>query len=271
MQIQTKDLFYKEWVVENPKASILLVHGLGEHVMRYEHFAQFFNQKGYNVVGRDRIGHGQSPGKRGHAPNFPFLLDEIEFGINQINASAPDQPIIVYGHSMGGILVLSYLIQKKPNIAAVIATGPSIELVIPPPAILKLFGSMMAGVFPTYTQSNGINPKDVCSDPEVVKKYIDDPLVHNQISAKMGTDLLNAIDLLASYSGSITTPTLIMHGKNDAIASYKGSEKFSNNVKGPVDLKIWDGLHHEIHNEASQQQVFEFTLEWITKTVSPIQ
>lgn len=256
-----KELFVKEWSVKEPKAAIALVHGLGEHIIRYDHFADFFNKNGITVVGFDHRGHGQTAGRRGHSPGFGAMMDDVDALLETLKQKYPGIPLFLYGHSMGATLVLNHILRRKPDIKAGIASAPAIKLKNKPSAVLVGLGKLMRNIYPGFVQPNGLDPNHVSRDPEEVAKYINDPLVHNKVSASLGMDLLDGGQWLDSFGGEPSIPLLIMHGEDDQISWAGSSEKFAE--KMGATFKKWEGLYHEIHNELEQQQVFEYTLEWI--------
>jgi alpha-beta hydrolase superfamily lysophospholipase len=258
-----KQLFAKEWPVENPRAVMALVHGLGEHISRYEHMAVFFNAEGIAVIGFDHRGHGQTTGRSGHSPGFEIMMDDVEALLKVAKEKYPGKDIFLYGHSMGGCLVLNHTLKRNPEIKATIASAPPIILDNKPSAIMVGLGKLMKHIFPSFTQPNGLNVNHISRDPEEVAKYVNDPLVHNKVSASLGMSLLDAGEWLDNFQGKSPVPLLIMHGTEDQITSAASSEQFAGKMEGRVTFKKWDKLFHEIHNEPEQQQVFEFTLDWI--------
>ncbi|MFK7936273.1 MAG: lysophospholipase [Saprospiraceae bacterium] len=268
----TKDglnIYAKHWPASNaPKGVIALVHGLGEHANRYNHFADFFNKNGYSVVGYDRRGHGKSEGKRGHTPSYAAFLNEIAQLLVETEELYPDLPTFLYGHSMGGNLGLKYSLDRHPTLNGVVVTGPHIRLSFQPPAIKVGLAKLVKSIAPSLIQDNELDPTHVSSDPAVVRDYIKDPLVHSKISIMTVTAMLESAAWLDKYKGKVDIPTLLMHGSDDKITSYQGSKDFAARVKGEdVTFKGWDGFYHEIHNEKEQLQVFEYTLDWLNKHI----
>ena len=258
-------IYGTHWPVTTPRAVIALVHGLGEHINRYVHLAAFFNKNDIALIGYDRRGHCQSEGKRGHTPNVEAFLDEIQTLLEKTEAYYPGIPVFLYGHSMGGNLVLTYALRRELKAIGLISTAPHIRLGFEPPANLVAFGKVIRKIHPAFTQSNGLKVEHISSDPQVVQRYIDDPLVHDRITSATGIGMLEAAKWLDNYTGKIPLPALLMHGEADQITSPEGSELFAKRVEGDIKLKIWPGLYHEIHNEKEQAEVFRFTLNWMNQ------
>ncbi|MCB0570294.1 MAG: lysophospholipase [Phaeodactylibacter sp.] len=256
-------IFAREWAPKSPKGAICLVHGLGEHIGRYEHFAHYYTKKGFSVLGYDRRGHGQSGGKRGHAPNIGLLLDEIAQLLVETKVRYGGLPVFLYGHSMGGNLVLSYVLKRHPDVQGVVASAPWIRLAFPAPQFKVALGKVMKSIFPGFSQSNGLKTEHLSKDPDVVRLYEQDLLTHDRITAAMGIGMLEQANWLDNFSGHFPCPLLLMHGSEDHIVSPEGSRDFSRRAQGEVTYREWEGLYHEIHNEREQQEVFDFTLHWL--------
>ncbi len=246
-----------------PKAVIALIHGFGEHSGRYNHVADFFNQNQYAVVALDNRGHGKSDGKRGHAPSFDTYLNDIHIFIDFIKTNYKNIPLFLWGHSMGGNLVLNVILRKKPDVKGAVVTGPWIQLAFEPKPILITLGKLMRRIHPTFTQASNLTVQHISTDPSVVKAYQDDPLVHTQISASAGMGLQEGAAWLNQFSGEMPIPLLIMHGADDKIIAQHASEAFSKRLKGDVTYRKWADMYHEIHNEPDKEQVFEYALGWL--------
>jgi alpha-beta hydrolase superfamily lysophospholipase len=245
------------------KAAILLVHGFGEHSGRYTHVADFFNQNGYALIAFDNRGHGKSDGKRGHAPRFESYMDDIETVLQDAQKALGSTPLFLYGHSMGGNLVLNYIIRRKPEILrGAIATGPWIQLAFEPKPIMITIGKLMRSIFPTFTQSAGVVADHISKDPEVVKAYKNDPLVHSKITASAGIGLNESAAFLNTHTGVLPVPCLILHADEDKLTAQPASEAFAKRVQN-VDYKIWAGMYHEIHNEPNKAAVLNYILGWM--------
>ncbi len=257
-------LYARAWTSEQAKGVVALVHGMGEHIDRYDHLANYFNAAGFSVLGFDHRGHGQSEGKRGHTPNFEAYLDDVEVLLTQTRTRFPNLPIFLYGHSMGGNVVLNYLLRRKPEIQAVITTGPWIKLAFEPNAALVMVGKLLRNIVPGFTQDSGLNPQHIARRAATVEAYKKDPLVHGKISSAAGIDLMKSGQWLLAQKGTLPVPTLIQHGADDQITSAAASRQFSAQFEGTT-YKTWEGLYHEIHNEDMREEVYQYTLDWMKK------
>ncbi len=262
-----KKVYAREWMTAAPKGVICIVHGLGEHCNRYNHVAKFFNENDFALMGVDLAGHGRTEGKKCHVEGLDVFLEQVETLLSKASEKYPGLPILLYGHSMGGNIVLNYVLRRKPKIRGLIVSGPWIQTTEKPPALLIFIGRILNWVSPGLVLSNNLNVPKISKDPEVVQAYIDDPYVYRGISARMASEMLDAANWLDKYEGEMPIPTLIMHGSEDGLTSPKASLDFSKRVEGIVVHKMWEGLYHEIHNEKEQNEVFDYTLNWIKNLI----
>ncbi len=261
-------IYAKDWKVAAPTAVIGLVHGMGEHINRYNHLAAFFNKKNFAVVGFDQRGHGQSEGQRGHAPNLQILLDSISELLVEIEIRYPDLPVFLYGHSMGGGIVLNYVLRRHPTIQGAVVTSPWIDLAFSPSSGRVMLGKLMRILYPKYSESSNLETQYLAHDLQVVKDYVADPLVHDQITAAMAMGMIDGGKWLLNYHNTVKIPLLIMHAGDDQITSPRASEQLAKQLNGDVTFKKWAGLYHEIHNEAQQEEIFRFTYNWMSDRVT---
>lgn len=262
------ELYAAEWPVENPRAVIALVHGQGEHIGRYSHLAEWYNQHGIAVLGFDHQGYGQSEGKRGHAKNLEVLLDDIGLLLEKARAIYPGRPLFMYGQSMGGGLALNYTTRRKAALTGLIATSPWIRLAFEAPAIKVLAGKIMRRIWPGLSLPTGLDPNGLSRDQAVVQAYLKDPLVHDKLSAAAGISLIEAAKWLDQWTGQFDFPVLLQHGTGDPITSFQATKAFAERVRSEVTFLEWPELYHEIHNEKEKYAVFESTLNWINGVLS---
>ncbi len=264
---QTEDglrLYAQGWQPETePRGVVCLVHGLGEHSGRYTHLAAFLNRAGYALLAFDLRGHGKSEGQRGYAPSYEVLLDDIANFLAEAAERYPDRPRFLYGHSLGGTLVIEYALCRRPQLAGVIATGPLLRTAFEPPAWKLTLAKIMRSAWPTLALSNELDRQALSRDPEVVRAYNDDPLVHDRLSARLGMDMLQSGLWALEHAAEFPLPLLLVHGGADRLTSAQASREFAAQAGEVCTLKIWDGFYHEIHNEPEQAQVFEYLLGWL--------
>jgi len=260
--------FMRGWEPDygKPKAVLALIHGLGEHTGRYAHVGNALTGSGYSLIGFDLRGHGKSGGTRGHFPSLDTVLQDIRQFFQQITLHHPETPQCLYGHSLGGLLALTYVLQYGAELTGVIATAPGLHTPLREQkakiALVKSLGTVLPGL----TLPSGLDPATISRNPEVVKTYVHDPLVHDRVSLGFGRASLAAIDLCFARAGEFPDPLLLMHGTDDKLVYPSGSEEFARLARdggADVTLKLWEGLRHEIHNEPEQTEVFRAMIDWL--------
>jgi alpha-beta hydrolase superfamily lysophospholipase len=263
---QGRKTFAREWAPQNPPRGVVgLVHGLGEHIGRYQYVADRLNQAGYALFGIDLPGHGRSEGARGH---FSFVegMEEIDLLLQEARKRYPGSPLFLYGHSMGGALTLYYVLNRKPDLRGVVVTSPGLATGAPVPSSKIRLAKIMARLFPSFTMENGLDLNNLSRDPDVIQAYKDDPLVHPRISARLGLDLLTLGEWMLAQAPSFKPPLLLVQGAKDHIVSPKATAAFAAAVPADkITYKVWDGFYHETHNEPEKEQVVAYMIDWLNQ------
>ena len=245
-------------------ALIIMVHGHGEHILRYEHWAEFFNRSNIGFTGVDLPGHGRSDGKRGHVRDEALLNEMIDVMIRESGKTFAGMPVFLYGHSLGGVIVLNYILKKNPKIKGAIVTSPALKLAFEPGKAKLALAAVMKTIMPGLIQPTGLPVEYLSQDKAVVDKYVNDPLVHGKISVALFNSWMNSSAYALSHAPELKIPLLLIHGSDDKVCSPKGSIEFAGKT-GMAELKIWDGGYHELHNELFKKEVFDYILAWINK------
>jgi len=256
-------LFAQAWTVEQPKAVVGIIHGIGEHCGRYVHLARALNEANFSVVAYDQRGHGLSEGKRGHTPNNNLLLDGVDQLLAEMSRVAPGAPQFLFGHSMGGNVLLNHALRRHPKINGIIASAPYLRLAFAPPAIQVALAKIVKGILPALGQPTNLDASSISRDKAVVETYMKDPLVHGRITPSLFVEIDEAAKWALDNAAELTLPLLIFHGTEDKLTSHDASKEFAAKAKGDVTWKSWEGLYHECHNEPEQQQVFQLMIDWI--------
>lgn len=249
---------------ENTRAVIVFVHGLGEHIQRYTDWADRFSREGIAFTGVDLPGHGRSDGRRGYIKNYRVLEEMIDILIDSCRKTFPGVPVYLYGHSLGGGIVIDYILNVNPKIRGAIVTSPWLRLSFEPPRIKVLLAAVMKSLVPGLIQPSGLNVSHISHDEAVVEKYKNDPLVHGKISVCLFSGAMKAAKHSLEHAAEFQIPALLMHGGDDQITSPEGSREFASKA-GKTHLKIWDGGYHELHNEPVKDEVFNYIINWINQ------
>ncbi|MBW6498569.1 MAG: lysophospholipase [Bacteroidales bacterium] len=259
------DMVARGWTPTDtsPKAVVCLVHGVGEHTLRYANVAEAFTKEGYILFGADLRGHGKSAGPRGHFPNIEVVQRDIDLLLDQARQRFPSLPLILYGHSLGAVLVLHYGLKQKPDVQGVIATSPALHNALEHQQVKVMGAKVLGSVFPTMTIHSDLDVGALSHDDEVGKAYNNDPLVNDQISLGFGKIMLGVAQWTLEHAGEFSLPLLIMHGKADTIALPSSSIEFAANLDGNCKLVLWEDAYHELHNETNKVEVLKTMTDWI--------
>lgn len=258
-------IFGQSWEPEDAllKGVVCLIHGIGEHSGRYIHVAEAFGKEGYALFTADLRGHGKSEGIRGHAPSMELLMQDVDVLIEQAKTRYPGLPVILYGHSLGGIVALHYGLKRKPKVAGVLVTSPAMHSSLEQQPAKVLAAKIMGSILPKMTIVSGLDVMAISHDPAVIKAYNEDPLVHDLISVGFGKILLQVCAFNLAHAQEFPLPLLLMHGKADAIAFPSSSIEFAEQLAGRCKLVLWEDGFHELHNEPFKSEVFSTMTDWM--------
>lgn len=245
------------WHLEDPEKVICIVHGIGEYGGRFDRVAEAFRDKNMAVCALDLRGHGESLGKRGDCAPRNSVLDDVSELLRYAEEKYPGKPLVLYGHSMGGNIVLDYRARGEMNDhpAGYIISAPWVRLVRPVPPLLYKAVKLLSRIAPSFTIGSDINEANL-GNPEKVKPFKDNPMVHNRISALCAVDGFDKgigfEDGTAEDDRRVANiPTLLMHGSEDRICDVNGSRRIAERLQAQGDDLTyieWEGLFHEIHN-----------------------
>ena len=264
-------LHERHWPIDHPQAVIALVHGAGEHGARYVHFAATMNRAGYAVFGCDLPGHGQSEGLRGHIESFELYLDALDYTFQQIETVYPNLPIVLFGHSMGGLVCVRFMQTRQPpkELKAVVLTSPCLDLVLPVPPVKVRLAKILNRVWPSLRQPNGIKPSDVSRSAEISGQYASDPLIVTRASARWFIELQNAMFTARSTNTVFPVATMILQAGEDRVVSSEATQKFSEALEAPnKSFRLYPQCYHELLNEPEREQIMNEILVWLKQLSS---
>jgi len=264
MDVLPSGIHYRQWPVDQPRATILLIHGLGEHSGRYQPVAEAFNARGFAVIAPDHLGHGESPGARVYVHRFEDYLVGVRECRAVLAERYPDVPCFVLGHSMGGLITGRLLLEDQQHYHGALLSGSAFAAEQPPSVLVMWIGRLLSKVAPKAGMI-ALDATGVSRDPQVVADYIADPLVnHGKVSARLAVAIFDAMEQVLARAADITLPILAMHGGADTMAAPKGSEQFASAVSSEdVTLKLLPGLYHEIFNEPEGKGIIADYADWV--------
>ena len=263
--VRDANIYYQSWLPDgDPKAVLLIVHGLAEHCGRYMNVVDHLVPDGYAVYGLDHIGHGKSDGTRVYVERFTDYTDTLKTFFDMVRAWQPEQPIFLVGHSMGGLIAAAYLLDHQEAFAGAVLSGPSVK---PPDNIspVTLFlGKTLSNIAPKMGLL-ALDADGVSSDPAVVQSYVNDPLVYTgKTTARLAAELLKEMQRLTANAGNITLPILIVQGGDDKLVDPSGAQMLYASVSSPdKTLHVYDGFYHEVFNEPEHERVLGDVETWL--------
>jgi alpha-beta hydrolase superfamily lysophospholipase len=253
---------------EPSRGVVLMVHGLGEHAGRYDHVANALCHWGFEVCAYDQRGHGESTGVPGTLPASHALLDDLAEVVDDTRQQYPQLPLILLGHSLGGLVTSRFVALSIRRVDALVLSSPALDPGLS--GFQKLLLKVLPGVAPNLRVANGLDASFISHDPQVVKDYLSDRLVHNKISPRLGQFIATAGPATVAAAEKWRTPTLLMYAGADKLVNPAGSRRFaelaaqSKAVKpGTVTAKCFDGYYHELFNELEAGPVFEMLKTWL--------
>ena len=263
-----RKLHLRRWLAPGiPFGTVQIVHGLGEHLGRYEALAAALNAAGWDVAGHDQRGHGRSDGPRARIAGDHTLLVDLAAVVDHLRGKGPH---ILLGHSMGGVVAARFVAEALMNAAPRWARDVD-GLVLSSPALDVGLGrgrqalvSMLARVAPGLSLRNGLKPEWISRDPDVVKRYIDDPLVHKRVTPQLVRFLIQSGQLVLRRAPRWRTPTLLLWAGDDRCVAPAGSAAFAAAAPAAVvSSHEFPGLYHEIFNEPEREAVIDHLTGWL--------
>ena len=248
-------IYWQAWLPDAVvRATVVVVHGLGEHSARYRHVAECLVQSGCAVYALDHRGHGQSEGSRAVIDRFANAVHDIDQVVEMARREQRGKPLFMLGHSMGGALALSYTVQHAAKLKGLILSGPAVALDGAPPHLRPL--SRVLSVIAPRAGLFAIPPSTVSRDQSVVSDYANDPLNHHgKVPARTLAEIVEFVEWLPAAATGLRLPLLIQHGSKDVLAGLSGSQMLMRTVSSQdKTLKVYDELFHEIYNELPEDR-----------------
>jgi alpha-beta hydrolase superfamily lysophospholipase len=255
-------LYLREWLAVGPAwGRVLIVHGIGEHSGRYERTGRLLSRAGLDVQAFDLRGHGLSGGRRVYIRRWSDYLDDVEGRLAALRR--PGLPTVLFGHSMGALISLTYACSNRPSPDLLILSAPPLKATVP--AWQRVLAPVLSRVVPTTVLANPIAGEQLAADPNVAAAYFSDPLVQPRSTARLGAELFWAMKQVPGEIGRLHIPTLVIHGGDDTLVPTAGSEPLAA-VPG-VDRRVLPKLRHETLNEPEGPKVVAGIVEWLRANV----
>lgn len=265
-----EDVYYQDWRPDGEtRAVMLLVHGLAEHSSRYAGFADFFTSNGIAVYTLDHPGHGKSGGRRAHVRHFDDFHDALAQRLTMAKTENPGLPVFLLGHSLGGLIAASFLLERQADFAGAVFSGAAIRAPQEPSGFALLINRVISIVWPTLGVLQ-LDANGVSRDAAVVEAYESDPLVfRGKVTARLAAEVFRVMDVVRNNASRIALPILVLHGEADVMTDPAGSlELHENAASADKNIIVYDGLYHEIFNEPERLKVMGDVLDWLDAQLS---
>jgi alpha-beta hydrolase superfamily lysophospholipase len=259
------ELYYQSWQPEQePRAVVVIVHGFGEHSGRYMNVVNALIPAGCAVYAFDLRGHGRSSGQWGHINAWEEYRQDLRIFLELVAQKEPSKPVFLMGHSLGALIVLEYVLHRPPGLSGAIISAAPIEPIADDKGCLIVAAQVVSRVWPTFPMSLGLDASALSRDPEVVRAYQEDPLVHDRGTARAGAEALSTIEWVKARAADMSLPILLIHGEADQISSSNGSRWLFETIAFPdKELRIYPGGYHESHNDINYEEVMHDLKKWL--------
>ena len=249
----------------NPKGSLLLVHGFGEHCGRYDEMTGRLTDEGFNVFRFDYRGHGQSEGRRGHVYQFSDYIQDFNAARDALVERNPDGvPIFVLAHSYGGLITIHAVSRDADGIAGVVLSSPFFGFAIKVPLWKAAAGNMLSRYVPAFSMPTDIDPKVVSHDPAIVEQYGTDPLIGRVATSRWFTETQRAQQQLNRAATRIHLPVLFQQAGDDKLVD-AAAGRCIYDLFASTD-KTWEdrpGEYHEIWFELEREETIGNAISWL--------
>jgi alpha-beta hydrolase superfamily lysophospholipase len=261
-------LFCQSWhPTGEVRAIFIIIHGLGGHSDLYGNIVQHLVPKGYAVYTYDHRGNGRSPGQRGYINSWDEFRQDLKAFLHFVETEESEIPRFLLGHSMGGLIVLDYVLRyPKENLQGVIALAPALSVGVSPLRII--IGKALSKLIPRFSLSLGIELSKATRDKKVLAAYAQDSLRHNKGTARLAAQFMYTADWVQANAHKLQHPLLILHGGADEVTLPQGSRNFIQRVNfGDRELKEYPESYHEIQDDFGHEEVIKDLEEWLAKHI----
>jgi alpha-beta hydrolase superfamily lysophospholipase len=256
--------YHRRWPIDDPIAALQIVHGIGEHSGRYTHVGRFFAKHRYDVALYDNRGFGKTEWPRGHVDSFDQYLDDIEESLAERRELGV--PVVLYGHSLGGLMVTRYLTADRPQPDLAVLSAPAIDAEVP--AWQRVAAPVLGRVIPKLFVAAKATGEGLSTDDAVGQAFVDDPLLVEGATARMGLEVFDAMKAAAADLDRISVPTYVLHGDADPVVPQRHTKPLA--ALDLVTYRTWPGLLHECHNEPQQGEVLGEIEAWLNERLSEL-
>lgn len=259
------------WIPTSPRAIVLISHGHNEHLGRYGHVINVLVADGYAVYGLDHRGHGRSTGHRALIEDFDRIAQDMHELTLYVKREHEGLPVVLIGHSMGGLIALRYTLRYQDHVDALVTSGPALVIDHNTPDLLARAAQGIGNVVPAVETPQGASRRcGLSTDPWVCQQAKIDHLVRNG-NPLLGTvaAMLRSAEDTCARLGEIRLPLLAMHGAEDGVTHPRGTQLLSDHAgSGDKTVVFWEGMRHEIFNEVDRARVIDTLRRWLNDRIA---
>ncbi len=257
-------LFRRTWrPADLTRAALINLHGLGDHSGLYPALVEHFIGRGIAVYAPDLRGNGRSPGQRGYVGRWDEFREDLDRFVAVVRQEEPNRPLFLLGNSLGGLIVLDYVLHRVEGIRGVIAASPPLGRLGVPVPLLAL-GRVLSLVWPRFSVRTGMDLSGLARDPAVVETVLADPLFHRMGTARLSTEVVSAITRVQAAAPRFPLPLLVIHGSADRMVPPDGSRAFVARVGHPDrELREYAGAYHALFADLDRERVLTDVERWI--------
>ena len=262
-----QNIIYTAFLPERPpKTAMVFVHGLGEHAAKYGYFGESACEKGLAFFAYDQRGHGRSDGPRCHIDTLDDFTEDLRQFVEIAKIESLCDEVFVMGHSMGGLTALIFSMKYGDRIKGVIASAPVLRLVKPPSGIKAGIVDLFSRLFPRFTTPNRIPFGYLSHDLKLVEETKNDRYSQRILSFRLFTEMERGMKYALENAAAIRVPILLLHGTGDKVIDLSGTKDFYDRIVfRDKEIKLYDGLYHELLRETERQEIIDYILNWIAK------
>lgn len=260
-------IYTESWLPESkPRAVVIIVHGVGEHIGRYHHVAPKLVAAGYAVYGLDHHAHGKSGGQpRTYFDSFDQPINDLKQYVDSVKSAQPSKKVFMYGHSLGSLITLVFALRYQQLLDGLVISGATLAAETTQPALLVTVAGFLNRILPKFGATPPVPSTTLSRDEAVVRAYDTDPLVeHGNLPVRTAYLIVMNSREVKARAGELKLPIFIFHGSADTLCPPAGSQILYDRV-GSTDktLKFYEGLRHETHNEPEQGMVIDNIIQWL--------
>lgn len=257
--------FYQHWLPKNPRALVVLVHGLGDHIGRYQTFISSLAQKNFACALYDQRGHGRSDGYRCHVATFNDWLDDlsnfVSFSKSQI---ALDTPLFIVGISLGALIGINFVVRNDTHVSGMVAVSAAISPTINIPKWKRKVATHLSNIYPRFTIDNGIKFMELTNSKSEIKSLTLDPYFRRKITVGAGVEIENTLRFVSETAKHIHIPILFLAGENDRVCDPYATRQFSEQVTSlDKRFNLYRNMQHDLLHDSGSHVVVSDIETWI--------